>query len=76
MHQIFNFQIVMTNCPEEFRGDKCPARQYLASTGLFRETINESILAPTKSYADARVEFISAFDEVNRICIDCKSKKR
>ena len=76
MHNVFNLQIISTICPKGMDKNNCPVQQYIGQQSVFRATINESLLEPTKPYLDAREEYIATLDKIHALCANCKNKSK
>ena len=75
MFTIFTTYLVHQNCPECVNADNCAVRTYLAKEqNLFRPSVNEQLWEPTKSYEDARDDYIKTLDAIHAKCKQCKEK--
>ena len=75
MYNTFNLQLIEAQCPNDKNRKNCPVQQYLDNQEFFHQTINETLLKPSKSYLAAREEFIAALDAIHSLCAKCKQGK-
>ena len=70
MYKTLDYRIFGGDCPKGV--EVCQRDQYIARQDVFRRTVNDSLLEPTKPYSVSRDEIIGFFDSINIICAECR----
>lgn len=77
MHNVFNLQLICTECPRGMTKQNCPVFKYIADNqNLFTQSINENLITLAKPYGDAQGKYEGALMDIFNLCKQCKEEQR